>query len=29
VSADGQTLTIDGTPVNAPTEKYKVVFDRQ
>ncbi|AMY09217.1 hypothetical protein LuPra_02430 [Luteitalea pratensis] len=29
VSADGKTLTIDGTPVNAPTEKYKVVFDRQ
>ena len=28
VSADGKTLTIDGTPVNAPTEKYKVVFDR-
>lgn len=29
VSADGKTLTIDGTPTNAPTEKYKVVFDRQ
>ena len=27
VSADGKTL--DGTPTNAPTEKYKVVFDRQ
>jgi hypothetical protein len=29
VSADGKTLTIDGTPTNASTEKYKVVFDRQ
>ena len=29
VSADGKTLSIDGTPTNAPTEKYKVVFDRQ
>lgn len=29
VSADGKTLTIDGTPTNAPTEKYKVVLDRQ
>jgi hypothetical protein len=29
VSADGKTLTIDGTPVNAPKETYKVVFDRQ
>jgi hypothetical protein len=29
VSADGKTLTIDGKPTNAPTEKYKVVFDRQ
>ena len=29
VSADGKTLTIDGTPTNAPTEKYKVVFDRR
>ena len=29
VSADGKTLTLDGTPTNAPTEKYKVVFDRQ
>jgi hypothetical protein len=28
VSADGKTLTIDGTPVHAPTEKYKMVFDR-
>jgi hypothetical protein len=29
VSADGKTLSVDGTPTNAPTEKYKVVFDRQ
>jgi len=29
VSPDGKTLTINGTPSNAPTEKYKVVFDRQ
>jgi hypothetical protein len=29
VSPDGKTLTIAGTPTNAPTEKYKVVFDRQ
>jgi len=29
VSADGKTLTIDGTPVNAKTETYKLVFDRQ
>ena len=29
VSADGKTLTIDGTPTNAPTEKYKIVLDRQ
>ena len=29
VSADGKTLTIDGKPTNAPTETYKVVFERQ
>ena len=29
VSAGSKTLTIDGTPVNAPTEKYKVVFERR
>jgi hypothetical protein len=29
VSADGKTLTLNGTPTNAPTEKYKAVFDRQ
>ena len=29
VSADGKTLTDDGTPVNAKTEKYKIVFDKQ
>ena len=29
VSADGKTLTINGTPVNAKTETYKLVFDRQ
>ena len=29
VSADGKTLTLNGTPTNAPTETYKVVFDRQ
>jgi len=29
VSADGKTLTVDGTPTNAPTEKYKLVFERQ
>lgn len=29
VSADGRTLTIDGTPTNAKTEKYKLVFDKQ
>jgi len=29
VSADGKTLTIDGTPTNAAAEKYKIVFDRQ
>jgi hypothetical protein len=29
VSADGKTLTDDGTPSNAQKEKYKVVFDRQ
>jgi hypothetical protein len=29
VSADGKTLTINGTPSNAKSETYKVVFDRQ
>jgi len=29
VSADGKTLTINGTPTNAKTETYKIVFDRQ
>jgi hypothetical protein len=29
VSADGKTLTDEGTPVNAKTEKYKIVFDKQ
>jgi hypothetical protein len=29
VSADGKTLTDDGTPANAKQETYKVVFDRQ
>jgi len=29
VSADGKTLTDDGTPSNAKQEKYKVVFDKQ
>jgi hypothetical protein len=29
VSADGKTLTVDGTPTNAKTEKYKLVFDKQ
>ncbi|MGE5359532.1 MAG: hypothetical protein ACM3NQ_10985 [Bacteroidales bacterium] len=29
VSADGKTLTIDGTPTNAKAEKYRVVFDKQ
>jgi hypothetical protein len=29
VSADGKILTINGTPVNAKTETYKLVFDRQ
>jgi len=29
VSADGKTLTDDGSPVNAPTEKVKIVYDKQ
>ncbi len=29
MSADGKTLTVDGTPTSAKTEKYKLVFDRQ
>ena len=29
VSADGKTLTDTGTPLNARTEAYKMVFDRQ
>lgn len=29
VSADGKTLTNNGTPVNAKQEGYKLVFDRQ
>ena len=29
VSADGKTLTVDGTPTNAKTEKYTLVFDKQ
>jgi hypothetical protein len=29
VSADGKTLTDNGTPTGAPTEKFKIVYDRQ
>ena len=29
VSADGKTLTVNGTPSNAKSETYKVVFERQ
>ena len=29
VSADGKTLTDNGTPLNAKQEAYKLVFDRQ
>jgi hypothetical protein len=29
VSADGKTLTDEGTPVNAKQEPFKMVFDRQ
>ncbi len=29
VSADGRTLSIDGTPTNAKTERYKLMFDKQ